>query len=558
MSGTSRPTGHLQVKLDRDGRDRSYWAFWYDQNGERGGRRLGPAHVRHSGRTTARGAIIWRAGNGPRPTPEHLTPKDAEERLDVILRELEGKAVRADAEEEQATLRQVTEGWVAERKRDKGLKRSTLASYGDMFERLYRDLGADTPIRDFADGRLRGYFDDFMSYKLLGEKAAKKARAEGKIVRRVEIERWTAQPSGSAAIEVATKAEAVQLADALPGTWKHRRRGVYRVVPLNARRPCRVSLAKAKALESEGWTIAHRKTKPWMLVAPAAAQTRNAYRDILSASFDYAVRKRRLDLNPLAEVKRTSRREERERILRREDFYDTDEIARLLGCAPGVLEEAFWLCGAHAGLRLPGEALGMNWGAVDFQAGVIRPYDNWVLGALDTTKTSDSEAIPMTPRLARALMKLKQRSYATTDEDFVFVCELTTDRPVPQRPLREAFKLARQKAGLKPIKMYNLRHSFGTSLAAKGIDVRTIQGLMRHARLNTTEQYMAYSPRPELASQIARALDPDSLPENLVAIHPSPRTVDATFLERLEEEIPAKWLREVQRLYAETDAERSA
>ena len=55
---------------------------------------------------------------------------------------------------------------------------------------------------------------------------------------------------------------------------------------------------------------------------------------------------------------------------------------------------------------------------------MIRPYDNWVLGQLDTTKTSDSEAIPMTPRLARALAKLKQRGYATSDEDFVFACEL--------------------------------------------------------------------------------------------------------------------------------------
>jgi integrase len=550
MNSKSRPTGHLQVKLDGDGRARSYWAFWYDQNGERGGRRLGPAHVRDSGRATARGATIWRAGNGPRPTPEHLTPKDAEERLGAILRKLDGKAARAAAHTQQATLRHVTEGWVAERSRDKGLKRSTLASYGDMFERLYRDLGADTPIRDFADGRLRGYFEDFKSYKLLGEKAAKKARAEGRMVRQVEIERWTAQPPGSAAIDVATKAEAVQLADELPGTWKHRRRGVYRVVPLNARRPHRVSFAQAKTLESEGWTVARRTTKPWMLVGPAAPQTRNTYRDILSASFDHAVRKRQLDWNPLAEVKRASRREERERILRREDFYDPHEIDRLLEYAPTLFEEAFWLCGGHAGLRLPGEALGMRWGAVDFQAGVVRPYDNWVLGALDTTKTSDCVAIPMTPRLTGALIKLKQRPYATGDEDFVFVCELTPERPVPQRPLREAFKLARQKAGLKPIKMYNLRHSFGTSLAAKGIDVRTIQGLMRHARLNTTEQYMAYSPRPELAAQIARALDPDPLPVNAIAV--DSKSVDATFLERLEEEIPAKWLREVQRLYAET------
>ena len=70
----------------------------------------------------------------------------------------------------------------------------------------------------------------------------------------------------------------------------------------------------------------------------------------------------------------------RERILRREDFYDPEEVRRLLEHAPGVLEEAFWLCGAHAGFRLPGEAQGTRWGAVDFKAGVIRPYDNWVRG----------------------------------------------------------------------------------------------------------------------------------------------------------------------------------
>jgi integrase len=557
MSGASRPTGHLQVKADRSGRTRFYRVFWRDQNGVRGGRQLGPAHVRDSGRRTSRGAIIWRAGHGPRPTPEHLTPKDAEERLAAILREFENTPVPAGTEEA-GTLKDATQGWVAERKRDKDLKRSTLAGYELMFERLYRDLGADTPVRDFSDGRLRAYFDDFKSFKVIGKTTADKARAEGKDVRRVEVGRWTAQPKGSAAVEVATKDEAVRLADELPGTWSHVRRGAYRVVPLNARRPKCVTFAQAKELDPQGWIVTRRKNELWMLVGQAAAQTRNEYRDVLSACLNYAVRRRWAPSNALVEVKRTSKREERERILRRDDFYDPDEMDRLLEWSPGVFEEAFWLCGAHAGLRLPGEALGMKWGAVDFNALVVRPYDNWVRGQLDTTKTSDSEAIPMTPRLARALERLKQRGYATGDEDFVFICELKLDRPAREKPIRNAFKLAREKAGLKPIKMYNLRHSFGTSLAANGIDVRTIQGLMRHARLNTTEQYMAYSPRPELASQIARALDPHSLPENVVAIHPAPKTGDATFLERLEEEIPAKWLREVQRLYAETGAQLTA
>jgi integrase len=556
MSGTSRPTGHLQVKPDRKGGGRSYYAYWRDQDGVRAGGKLGPAHVRDSGRRTARGAVIWRAGNGPRPTSEHLTPRDAEQRLDTILREMESQAELRYDKCELGTLFQTTQGWVAERKRDKDLKHSTLVLYETMFERLYRDHGADTPVRDFADGRLRDYFADFKSNKIVSEKTAMKARAEGKEVQLIDVERWSAQPRDSLPVEVATKGEAVELADNLPGTWHHLRRGVYRVLPLNAQRAKSVTYAEAKIREADGWIIGRRKKQLWMLITPAAVQTRNQYRDIFSACLNYAVRQNWAPSNPLLEVKRASTRAEREGVLRREDFYSTDEVARLLERAPGVLEEAFWLCGAHAGLRLPGEALGMKWGAVDLNAIVLRPYDNWVLGQLDSAKT-DSEAIPLTPRLTRAFMKLKQRGYATGDDDFVFADELAPDRPLRDKPLREAFKLALREAGLKPIRMYNLRHSFGTSLAAEGVDVRTIQALMRHARLTTTEQYMAYAPRPDLANQITRALDPGDLPENVVPIR-SAIGDSASFLERLEEEIPAKWMREVQRLYAEAGAQVSA
>ena len=102
-------------------------------------------------------------------------------------------------------------------------------------------------------------------------------------------------------------------------------------------------------------------------------------------------------------------------------------------------------------------------------------------------------------------------------------CSPTSSNPSDPRPsVRYAKRSSSraQQAGLKAIKMYNLRHSFGTRLAAKGVDVRTIQALMRHKRLSTTEQYMAYAPRPELASQITQALDPESLPENVVPLRP--------------------------------------
>jgi hypothetical protein len=106
-----------------------------------------------------------------------------------------------------------------------------------------------------------------------------------------------------------------------PRIWKHRRRGCYRVVPLNAQRLRRVSHATARQRDAEGWIIARRTTKPWMLVVPATAvQTRNAYRDIFAAVLDHSVRQGWMPVNPLAEVKRTSKKHERQRILRRDDF----------------------------------------------------------------------------------------------------------------------------------------------------------------------------------------------------------------------------------------------
>lgn len=76
-------------------------------------------------------------------------------------------------------------------------------------------------------------------YKVVSEITAEKARSEGKDVELVEVGRWTAQPTSSVVVEVATKGEAVRPADELPGTWAHLRRGFYRVRPLDARRPKR-------------------------------------------------------------------------------------------------------------------------------------------------------------------------------------------------------------------------------------------------------------------------------------------------------------------------------
>ncbi len=59
MMSTLRPRGHIQVKLDANGRTRAFWAFWRDQNDQKRAAPR-PAYVRDSGRRTPRGAIVAR------------------------------------------------------------------------------------------------------------------------------------------------------------------------------------------------------------------------------------------------------------------------------------------------------------------------------------------------------------------------------------------------------------------------------------------------------------------------------------------------------------------
>jgi hypothetical protein len=64
-------------------------ALWRDADG-RHQKRLGPARVRDSGRRNPRGAVVWRAANGPKPGRTYLTPAKAEAALEAVL----GAAVR--------------------------------------------------------------------------------------------------------------------------------------------------------------------------------------------------------------------------------------------------------------------------------------------------------------------------------------------------------------------------------------------------------------------------------------------------------------------------------
>jgi integrase len=147
--GEIRPTGHLQVKGARRGRS------WHDGDG-RHHRVIGPAHVKDSGRRTPRGAVVWRAGDGPKPTPAHLTPDEAADALRMIL----AGAPRVPREASSggssvATFDDAVQEWLRYVGSEKQRKPSTLRDYRNVARHdLLPRFGKDTPMRKVVRGRV--------------------------------------------------------------------------------------------------------------------------------------------------------------------------------------------------------------------------------------------------------------------------------------------------------------------------------------------------------------------------------------------------------------------
>jgi integrase len=80
----------------------------------------------------------------------------------------------------------------------------------------------------------------------------------------------------------------------------------------------------------------------------------------------------------------------------------------------------------------------------------------------------------------------------------------TTSTARAAAPLQGA--LAR--AGLRPLRFHDLRHTFGTRMIAKA-DIRRVQEWMGHADIQTTMKYLHYAPRGDDAALVAEAFDRD-------------------------------------------------
>jgi integrase len=180
-------------------------------------------------------------------------------------------------------------------------------------------------------------------------------------------------------------------------------------------------------------------------------------------------------------------------------FLDREELEALLRSAAddwlGPTDRVLWLTAAMTGLR-QGELAALRWRDVDSDVRLIRVRHSHSRGQWTTPKTRRSiRAVPMADRVAAELERHLGRSAYADDDDLVF-CHPHTGGPYDASKSRRRFKQALRRAGLRPLRFHDLRHTYGTRMAAAGTPLRTLQGWMGHRDYKTTEIYADFAPDP--------------------------------------------------------------
>jgi len=177
-----------------------------------------------------------------------------------------------------------------------------------------------------------------------------------------------------------------------------------------------------------------------------------------------------------------------------------EELMQFFDYVAGLKNRAVLMICYGAGLRIS-EAVSLKVGDVDSSRMLIR---------VEQGKGGKDRYVPLSPRLLEVLRRYwrgcrPSGARSAAREDFLFP-SWRGDRHLTSETLRDACRDAVRQAGLKKkLTPHTLRHCFATHLLENGTDIRIIQVLLGHSRIDTTARYTSVS--PQLAGATVSPLD---------------------------------------------------
>ncbi len=168
----------------------------------------------------------------------------------------------------------------------------------------------------------------------------------------------------------------------------------------------------------------------------------------------------------------------------------TQEVARILEAASNLRNRAALMATYAAGLRVS-EVSHLRVADIDGERMALR---------IEQGKGGRDRYSLLPPQLL-ATLRLYWRAYRP--QIWLFP-QRHADVPIDPGQAQKWFYAARDHAGItKKVGIPALRHAFATHLLEAGVNLRTIQGLMGHRSLSTTQRYLHLA-RPEVLATVSR------------------------------------------------------
>lgn len=187
------------------------------------------------------------------------------------------------------------------------------------------------------------------------------------------------------------------------------------------------------------------------------------------------------------------------------DYWTEEEVIKFF--SSDKIDEALYplfLMAAMGGSR-HSELLGLRWGDIDFKAKrisisriLVRQKEDGkvAVNVFKDPKTKQSKrAFSMPAEVAKALRDLKEfrLKQGLSANPLVFCTSNGT--PYIQENVRRAFYRAIEAAGVKRIKIHDLRHTCATLLLKKNVHPKIVQARLGHSKIGMTlDTYTAHLP----------------------------------------------------------------
>ena len=183
--------------------------------------------------------------------------------------------------------------------------------------------------------------------------------------------------------------------------------------------------------------------------------------------------------------------------------WSADELRAFSSSVASHRWAGVWSLLATTGMRR-GEMLGLRWSDVDLDAGTVTIRSTRVrYGTTITTSTPKTargnRTIAIGPATAAALRAWKRQQSADhllagaswADRSGLVVTNIDGSPPNPEA-FSNLFVALVKRAGLPPIRLHDLRHSYATAALASGVPVKVVSQRIGHADVGVTLKVYAH------------------------------------------------------------------